>query len=107
MLAGDPPQSIYLILEGSVSILLEDENRRELVPAYLNPGDLFGELCLFPEQQSRTAIVRMRTPTLAVALHYDAFLKFYGEDSALMRSEERRVGKEFVSTFYNSGVPQL
>src|SRR3546814_15711674 len=51
MLAGDPPQSIYLILEGSVSILLEDENGREIVLAYLNPGDFFGELCLFPEQQ--------------------------------------------------------
>src|SRR3546814_9514891 len=64
MLAGDPPQSIYLILQGSVSILLEDENGREIVLAYLNPGDFFGELCLFPEQQSRTAIVRTRTPTL-------------------------------------------
>src|SRR3546814_5324180 len=72
MLAGDPPQSIYLILEGSVSILLEDENGREIVLAYLNPGDFFGELCLFPEQQSRTAIVRTRTPTLAAELNYDA-----------------------------------
>src|SRR3546814_18063767 len=27
MLAGDPPQSLYLILEGSVSILLRSEER--------------------------------------------------------------------------------
>src|SRR3546814_16213313 len=84
MLAGDPPQSIYLILEGSVSILLEDENGREIVLAYLNPGDFFGELCLFPEQQSRTAIVRARTPTLAAELNYDAFMKFYGENPDIM-----------------------
>lgn len=84
MLAGDPPQSIYLILEGSVSILLEDENGREIVLAYLNPGDFFGELCLFPEQKSRTAIVRTRTPTLAAELNYEAFMKFYGENPDIM-----------------------
>lgn len=84
MLAGDPPQSIYLILEGSVSILLEDASGREIVLAYLNPGDFFGELCLFPDQQSRTAIVRTRTPTLAAELNYEAFMKFYGENPDIM-----------------------
>lgn len=84
MLAGDPPQSIYLVLEGSVSILLEDENGREIVLAYLGPGDFFGELCLFPDQQTRTAIVRTRTPTLAAELNYDAFMKFYRENPDIM-----------------------
>ncbi|MGH9420433.1 MAG: cyclic nucleotide-binding domain-containing protein, partial [Thermoanaerobaculia bacterium] len=42
--AGDVPQALYLLLEGSVSILLEDEDGREIVLAYLNPGDFFGEL---------------------------------------------------------------
>ncbi|NGY05223.1 cyclic nucleotide-binding domain-containing protein [Solimonas terrae] len=84
MLAGDPPQSIYLILEGSVSILLEDENGREIVLAYLNPGDFFGELCLFQDQLARTAIVRTRTPTLAAELNYEAFMKFYRENPDIM-----------------------
>lgn len=84
MLAGDPPQSIYLLLEGSVSILLEDENGREIVLAYLNPGDFFGELCLFPDQQSRTAIVRTRTPSLAAELNYEAFMKFYASNPDIM-----------------------
>jgi CRP/FNR family cyclic AMP-dependent transcriptional regulator len=82
--AGDPPQSLYLILEGSVSILLEDENGREIVLAYLGPGDFFGELCLFPEQQARTAIVRTRTPTLACELSYQAFLTFYRQNPDIM-----------------------
>ncbi|WP_028081945.1 cyclic nucleotide-binding domain-containing protein [Solimonas soli] len=82
--AGDPPQSLYLILEGSVSILLEDANGREIVLAYLGPGDFFGELCLFPEQQARTAIVRTRTPTLACELSYQAFLTFYRQYPDIM-----------------------
>ncbi|SEQ04392.1 CRP/FNR family transcriptional regulator, cyclic AMP receptor protein [Solimonas aquatica] len=74
--AGDPPQSLYLILEGSVSVLLEDQHGREIVLAYLGPGEFFGELCLFPEQESRTAIVRTRAPTLAAEMGYQAFLDF-------------------------------
>ena len=58
MHAGDSPQSLYLILEGSVSILLEDDEGREIVLAYLNPGEFFGEMCLFPQQPVRSAIVR-------------------------------------------------
>ena len=58
---GDIPTTVYLILEGSVSILLEDQEGREIVLAYLGPGDFFGEMCLFPEQKARTAIVRTRT----------------------------------------------
>lgn len=51
--AGDLPLSLYLILEGSVSVLSE-ERGREMVLAYLNAGDFFGEMCLFPEQARRS-----------------------------------------------------
>ena len=71
--SGEVPDALYLILEGSVSVMLEDEEGREIVLAYLNSGDFFGEMCLFPEQQTRTAIVNSRVPTLVAQLNYDAF----------------------------------
>lgn len=82
--AGDTPQSLFLILEGSVSVLLEDEDGREIVLAYLGAGDFFGELCLFPEQKTRTAIVRTRTPTLAAELGYQAFMPFFKYQPEIM-----------------------
>lgn len=82
--AGDDPQSLYLILEGSVSILLEDENGREIVLAYLNPGEFFGEMCMFPEQKVRTAIVRTRAPTLVAEVAYQAFRQFVREHPDIM-----------------------
>lgn len=82
--AGDPPQSLYLILEGSVSIMLEDADGREIVLAYLGAGDFFGELCLFPEQQARTAIVRTRTPTLAAELSFESFMRFFSGNPDIM-----------------------
>ncbi|HEY0916908.1 MAG TPA: cAMP-activated global transcriptional regulator CRP [Solimonas sp.] len=101
--AGDDPQSLFYILEGSVSILLEDEDGREIVLAYLNPGDFFGEMCLFPEQQTRTAIVRTRSPTLVAEIGYQAFRGFVrqypeimfevaGQLSARLRDTSRRLG---------------
>jgi CRP/FNR family cyclic AMP-dependent transcriptional regulator len=71
--SGEKPDSLYLILEGSVSVMLEDEEGREIVLAYLNSGEFFGEMCLFPEHQTRTAIVNSRVATLVAQLGYDAF----------------------------------
>lgn len=83
--AGDNPASIYLILEGSVSILLENSDGREIVLAYLGPGHFFGEVCLFPGQNLRTAIVRTRSPaTLVAETAYPAFRQFSLEHPELM-----------------------
>ena len=83
--AGDTPTTLYLILEGSVSILLEDKEGREIVLAYLGPGDFFGEMCLFPEQASRTAIVRTRTlPTLVAECTFAAFRAFARDHHEIM-----------------------
>ena len=44
--AGTESKSLYLILKGSVSIILREDDEREIVVAYLNPGDFFGEMGL-------------------------------------------------------------
>lgn len=82
--AGDEPKSIYLILEGSVSIMLEDDSGREIVLAYLNAGEFFGEMCLFPELKTRSAIVRSRTPTLVAEIGYEAFNAFVLRNPQIM-----------------------
>jgi len=48
-------------LEGSVSIILEDDDGKEVVITYLNPGDFFGEMGLFEKGNSRSARCRART----------------------------------------------
>lgn len=84
MHTGDVPQTLYLVLEGSVSIQLEDEQGREIVLAYLGAGSFFGELCLFPEQKSRTAIVRTRSPTLVAEIGYQNFRQFNQQHPEIM-----------------------
>jgi len=82
--AGENPQSLFLILTGSVSVLVEDEHGREMVLAYLNAGEFFGEMGLFPQQQTRTAIVRTRAATLLAEVTYAAFRKFAHEHPDIM-----------------------
>ena len=82
--AGEQPDSLYLILEGSVSVMLEDDEGREIVLAYLNAGDFFGEMCLCPEHATRTAIVNSRVATLVAQLGYDAFRGFVHQHPEIM-----------------------
>jgi CRP/FNR family cyclic AMP-dependent transcriptional regulator len=59
---GDPSEDLYLILDGSVSVIVDDSEApdQEMVVSYLNPGEFFGEMGLFGEE-SRTANLVTRT----------------------------------------------
>ena len=40
--AGDESDALYYILNGSVTVMIEDDDGREMIMAYLNEGDFFG-----------------------------------------------------------------
>lgn len=82
--AGEAPRGLYLILEGSVSVMVEATDGRDMVLAYLNAGEFFGEMCLFPEQNVRTAIVRARAPTLVAEMKFEDFREFHQEHPDIM-----------------------
>ncbi|MBS0388875.1 MAG: cyclic nucleotide-binding domain-containing protein, partial [Proteobacteria bacterium] len=56
--AGDLPDVLYYVISGSVEVMIEDEEGNEMVLAYLNKGQFFGEMGLFYEQPTRSAWVR-------------------------------------------------
>lgn len=82
--SGDSPESLYLILEGSVSILAEDEDGREMVLAYRHAGEFFGEMCLFPHLDTRSALVRTRQETWVAELAFEGFRTFADEHRDIM-----------------------
>lgn len=71
--AGDTPDVVYYIISGSVSVLIEDKDGREIVLAYLNKGDFFGEMGLFDKQPNRSAWVRARTVCEVAEISYSKF----------------------------------
>ncbi len=69
--AGDVSYELYYLIKGSVSVLFEDDNGHEIILAYLNEGDFFGEIGMFDEKNERSAWVRARTPCEVASISYD------------------------------------
>ncbi len=82
--AGDKPDVLYYITEGSVAVLMEDDEGKEIVLAYLNKGDFFGELGLFEETSGRSAWVKARTECTLSEISYSKFRQLAHDDSDLL-----------------------
>ncbi|MCF9035034.1 cAMP-activated global transcriptional regulator CRP [Acinetobacter nectaris] len=70
---GKESKSLYLILKGSVSVVLREDDEREIVIAYLNAGEFFGEMGLFDNSLHRTAEVRTREISEIAEISYEHF----------------------------------
>lgn len=69
---GDPADKMYYIIEGSVTISMEDDDGSDIILTYLNDGDFIGETGLFIKQQTaRQVTVRTRTPCTLAEIGYD------------------------------------
>jgi CRP/FNR family cyclic AMP-dependent transcriptional regulator len=68
---GDPADELLYVIKGSVTVILEDDSGHEIVLAYLNSGQFFGETGLFVENIKRTAFVRARTKCEVAHISYD------------------------------------
>lgn len=71
---GDPSKDLYYIISGSVTVLVEDDKGHEIVLAYLNPGDFFGEIGLFDEEHKRTAFVRAKSKCDIAQISYERLI---------------------------------
>ena len=72
--AGENSDSIYYLLEGSVTVLIEDDSGHEIIVAYLNQGDFFGEMAMF-NKGPRTAWVKAKTDCQVAELGYQKFVE--------------------------------
>ncbi|MBK8187273.1 MAG: cAMP-activated global transcriptional regulator CRP [Cellvibrio sp.] len=71
--AGDKSDSLYYIVKGSVTVLIEDDEGHEMIVAYLNDGDFFGEMGLFDHSDSRSAWVRAKSECEVAEISYAKF----------------------------------
>ena len=70
MRQGDPAESLYYLIEGSVAAVIDDEDKRELLLAYINKGEFIGEMGLFLSQQSRGVVIRTRSKCRVAEITY-------------------------------------
>jgi len=82
--AGDLPDVLYYIVRGSVEVMIEDEEGNEMVLAYLNKGQFFGEMGLFSDNAQRSAWVRTRQQCELAEMTYQRFRQIAAESPGLV-----------------------
>ena len=85
--AGDRCETLFFIVKGSVTILIEDDDGREMIIAYLNSGDFFGEMGLFEKEgveKERSAWVRAKTECEVAELSYAKFRELTLQDPDIL-----------------------
>src|SRR5262245_56297576 len=78
--AGDTSNSLFLVIAGSEAVVVEDEDGNEIVVAYLNRGEFFGEMGLFTEDSTRSAWVRTRSECQLAEISYPRFREIAHSD---------------------------
>lgn len=58
---GDPSDTVFYLVEGQVTVLMDDDDGREIILTYLNNGQFIGEMGMFMPQPKRSVTVRTRS----------------------------------------------
>lgn len=101
--AGDKSDSLYYIIKGSVTVLIEDDNGKEIIVAYLNRGDFFGEMPLFMEEEPRTAWVKARSECEVAELSYPKFKELAERDASLLYAVGGQMAERLQKTTQKVG----
>lgn len=70
---GDEGDKLLLIVEGSVSVSVNDEDGHELILAYLNKNDFIGDVGVFKGAEVRNVTVKSRTKCQFAEITYERF----------------------------------
>jgi len=95
--AGDESDALYYILKGSVTVMIEDDDGREMIMAYLNEGDFFGEMGLF-EEAARSAWVKAKTECEVAEVSYAKFRQLAREDADILFTVSAQIAGRLRAT---------
>jgi CRP/FNR family cyclic AMP-dependent transcriptional regulator len=73
---GDPGDELFLIYSGSIVVSKPVTGRVEQVLRRMEPGEVFGEMSLFGDEQTRSATIQADTDVTLLGLHRDNLNQF-------------------------------
>ena len=104
---GDPAGTLYYVVSGSVSIIAEEDEGRELVLGYFGPGEFVGEMGLFVDSQKRGVALRTRTPCELAEISYErlfSLLSVQSNDATrLLYAIGTQISKRLLDTSRKAG----
>lgn len=96
--AGDQGDTLYYIIKGSVTVVIEDDNDgKEMILAYLNHGDFLGEMGLF-DQEHRSAWIRTKTACEVGEISYAKFVELSHKYRAFIFAISKQIAQRLRDT---------
>lgn len=96
--AGDDSDALYYITRGTVMVVIEDDDGREMIMAYLNEGDFFGEMGLFDEEAGRSAWIRAKTECEVAEMSYSKFKQLAKENADILYAVSAQIAGRLRAT---------
>ena len=94
MAAGDPTDSLYIILSGRLKVMMSDADGKEVILSILGPGEFFGEMGLIDDNPRSASVVAIE-PCELLAITRRDFKKCMSDNAemamAVMRGLVRRL----------------
>ena len=95
---GDSCDTLYYIISGSVSVILEDNDGKEVIVAYLNPDDFLGEMGLFEQTEDRSAWCRTRNQSEIAEISYANFNAYVHDHPEIVFTIGRQMATRLRNT---------
>jgi len=94
MAAGDPTDSLYIVLSGRLKVMMSDADGKEVILTILGPGEFFGEMGLIDDAPRSASVIAIE-PCELLAITRRDFRKCLAENvemsMAVMRGLVRRL----------------
>jgi CRP/FNR family cyclic AMP-dependent transcriptional regulator len=71
MAAGDPTDSLYIILSGRLKVMMSDADGKEVILSILGPGEFFGEMGLIDDNPRSASVVAIEPCELLAIMRRD------------------------------------
>lgn len=91
--SGASNSLIFLVIEGSVSIAMDDRDGHEIVLSYLGPGELFGQVCLFGDSSGASVAARTRLASVIAEIDTAEFYALAARHPALLLELNRQLAQ--------------
>ncbi len=101
---NEPSNSIFLLKSGRVKISRYSNDGKEMIMAFINPGEVFGEMSYLGENE-RTDIAVTIEPSFICAINKDDFAQFIEKNPSLNLKLTRLIGLKLKS--YSERIEDL
>lgn len=105
---GDESDTLFYLVSGQVTVLIEDEDGREIILSYLNKDEFIGEMGMFLPTPTRSVMVRTRTACELAEISYAKLEQLFSGElrshaTTLLYSMGRQLTERLVATSQKVG----